>query len=96
MSKELTLEEIHEELLCQLRDITAVCERHGIEYNLMCGTLLGSVRHRGFIPWSRCRCSRCIVLRIPFGGSGSRIKKSVKAAAFSGSRFMTRGVQVSR
>ena len=49
--KKLTLEEIHEELLCQLRDITAVCRRHGIEYNMMCGSLLGAVRHHGFIPW---------------------------------------------
>ena len=51
MKHELTLEEIHEELLEQLRDITAVCEKYGIEYNLMCGTLLGCVRHQGFIPW---------------------------------------------
>ena len=51
MKKELTLEEIHEELLAQLRDITAVCDRNGIEYNLMCGTLLGCIRHKGFIPW---------------------------------------------
>lgn len=47
----LTLEEIHQELLCQLRDIVAVCSRHGIEYNMMCGSLLGTVRHKGFIPW---------------------------------------------
>lgn len=47
----LTLEEIHQELLCQLRDIVAVCNRHGIEYNMMCGSLLGTVRHKGFIPW---------------------------------------------
>ena len=47
----LTLEEIHEELLCQLRDITSICDRHGIRYNMMCGSLLGAVRHKGFIPW---------------------------------------------
>ena len=45
MKRELTLEEIHGELMCQLRDITKICDAHGIEYNLMCGTLLGAVRH---------------------------------------------------
>ncbi len=47
----LNLADIHAELLEQLRDITAVCERHGIPYNMMCGSLLGAVRHHGFIPW---------------------------------------------
>ncbi len=49
--KKLSLPDIHAELLEQLRDITAVCTRHQISYNMMCGSLLGAVRHHGFIPW---------------------------------------------
>jgi len=49
--KKLSLPEIHEELICQLQDIVKICNKHGIEYNMMCGSLLGAVRHKGFIPW---------------------------------------------
>ena len=34
-----------------LRHIDAVCRRHSIDYWLSSGTLLGAVRHGGFIPW---------------------------------------------
>lgn len=36
------------EVLCQ---IALVCERHGIQLFADWGTLLGAVRHKGFIPW---------------------------------------------
>ena len=36
--KKLSLDEIHAELLEQLRDITAVCKKHNISYNMMCGS----------------------------------------------------------
>ena len=32
-------------------DMSKVCERHNIQWFAFCGTLLGGVRHHGFIPW---------------------------------------------
>ena len=34
-----------------LKDFASLCEEHGIDYFGIGGTLLGAVRHQGFIPW---------------------------------------------
>lgn len=39
-------------LLCEvLKFIDNVCRKHDLDYILAYGTLLGAVRHKGFIPW---------------------------------------------
>ena len=47
----LSGEEVKRKEVEILNHIVAVCEKHGLRYYLSYGTLLGAIRHKGFIPW---------------------------------------------
>ena len=50
-SPNYNLQPIWDELLFIYHEFRAICERHQLRYWAAYGTLLGAVRHKGFIPW---------------------------------------------
>ena len=49
--RELSLDEFKEHELNILVDVAEFCDNHGLRYFIAYGTLIGAVRHKGFIPW---------------------------------------------
>lgn len=45
------LKKVHKELLSLLIEVDRICGKYDIPYYLSYGTLIGAVRHKGFIPW---------------------------------------------
>lgn len=51
---ELTSDELRQIQMIQLEmlvEVDRICKKCGIKYNIIAGTLLGAIRHGGYIPW---------------------------------------------
>lgn len=51
MKEELNLQQIQNETLKIMKIIHKICIEQNLHYTLFYGTLIGAVRHNGFIPW---------------------------------------------
>ena len=49
--KEIQIDELRELQMQILDHVNAFCHKYGIKYTISGGTLLGAVRHGGYIPW---------------------------------------------
>ena len=49
--KYINVEELKHIQLDMLSDIAEFCEQNNIKYFLAYGTLIGAIRHKGYIPW---------------------------------------------
>ena len=49
--KYLSLEEYHAVLFDMLKQVDSICHAERLRYFLSGGTLLGAIRHKGFMPW---------------------------------------------
>ncbi|MDR1602128.1 MAG: LicD family protein [Tannerella sp.] len=49
--KPIDIDECHTILLSIAAEFDRICRKHQIPYYMLGGTMLGAVRHRGFIPW---------------------------------------------
>ena len=50
--RKIDITECHVRLLDMAKAISDVGERHGIPVYMVAGTMLGAIRHGGFIPWN--------------------------------------------
>lgn len=45
------IEKLHQIDLEIVKEVVSICDKYGLSYFMLGGTMLGAIRHKGFIPW---------------------------------------------
>lgn len=45
------IDRLHQVDLNIVKEVVKLCDHHGLKYYMLGGTMLGAIRHQGFIPW---------------------------------------------
>ena len=45
------MELLHKVDMDIVKQVVSICDAHGLKYYMLGGTMLGAIRHKGFIPW---------------------------------------------
>lgn len=72
---------LQKQILSMLEIIKKICQEHNIKWFLMYGTLLGAIRHRGFIPWDD--DADIVMLRTEYDKFEKAFKKSLYSKDFT-------------
>lgn len=51
LSMKSNIELLHEADLAIVKEVVRICDQNGLKYYMLGGTMLGAIRHKGFIPW---------------------------------------------
>ena len=51
IGKELNIDQIHQITLEIVKKLIEICDEINVNYYVAYGSLIGTVRHKGFIPW---------------------------------------------
>lgn len=51
MKTQSNIEKLHEADMAILKEFISLCNKHDWTYYMLGGTMLGAIRHKGFIPW---------------------------------------------
>ena len=67
------LSRLQSDSLSVLLDVESVCDENGLHYSLAFGTLLGAIRHKGYIPWDD-----DVDIALPFDEIDTLVKETKK------------------